>query len=70
MSEEEKPEFKETPIYRHDITALLNNTKKLATMYSELLEKKREGWERVLKAKLKRETREDEGEDEEWNDGR
>ena len=69
MSEEEKPEFKETPIYRHDITALLNNTKKLATMYSELLEKKREGWQRVLKAKLKRESEED-YEDEDYNDGR
>ncbi len=69
MSEEEKPEFKDTPIYRHDITALLNNTKKLATMYSELLEKKREGWQRVLKAKLKRESEED-YEDEDYNDGR
>ena len=69
MSEEEKLEFKETPIYRHDITALLNNTRKLATMYSELLEKKREGWQRVLKAKLKRESEED-YEDEDYNDGR
>ena len=69
MSEEETPEFKETPIYRHDITALLDNTRKLATMYSQLLEKKREGWQRVLKAKMKRES-EDDYKDEDFDDGR
>ena len=38
-------------------------------MYSELLEKKREGWQRVLKAKMKRES-EDDYEDEDFDDGR
>lgn len=60
----EKPEFKETPIRRDDITKLLHSTKKLADMYGQVLEKKREGWERVLKAKLKREQESDE----DWED--
>ena len=55
----EQPEFKETPIRRDDITKLLETTKQLASTYGQVLEKKREGWERVLKAKLKREQEED-----------
>ena len=38
-------EWKETEIKRNDINKLLENTKKLATMYSDLLKTKREGWE-------------------------
>ena len=30
------------------IRSLLDNTKKLATMYSELLKVKRKGWENIL----------------------
>ena len=41
-------EWKETEIKRNDITRLLDNTKKLATMYSELLKVKRKGWEYIL----------------------
>ena len=41
-------EWKETEIKRNDITCLLDNTKKLATMYSELLKVKRKGWENIL----------------------
>ena len=41
-------EWKETEIKRNDITSLLDNTKKLATMYSELLKVKRKGWENIL----------------------
>ena len=33
----EKPEFKETPIRRDDITKLLYSTKKLADMYGQVL---------------------------------
>ena len=43
-----KSEWKETEIKRNDITSLLDNTKKLATMYSELLKVKRKGWENIL----------------------
>ena len=48
-------EWKETEIKRNDITSLLDNTKKLASMYSELLEVKRKGWENILEQQLKRE---------------
>jgi len=48
-------EWKETEIKRNDITNLLDNTKKLASMYSELLEVKRKGWENILEQQLKRE---------------
>ena len=41
-------EWKETEIKRNDINKLLENTKKLATMYSELLKVKRKGWENIL----------------------
>ena len=50
----------EAEIRRDDIKDLMEKTKKLATMYSELLKIKREGWENVLSAKLKKEAREKE----------
>ena len=53
-------EWKETSIERNDIVDLLNNTKKLAGMYSEVMKTKREGWERILKAKARREQEEQE----------
>ena len=51
-------EWKEAEIGRSDIKSLLNNTKKLAEMYSDLLKVKREGWENILEAQLKREEQE------------
>ena len=48
-------EWKEAEIKRKDIESLLDNTKKLATMYSDLLKVKREGWENILKAKIREE---------------
>ena len=53
-------EWKESSIERNDIVDLLNNTKKLADMYSEVTKTKREGWERILKAKVRREQEEQE----------
>ena len=47
-------EWKEAEIRRDDIKKLLENTKKLAEMYSDLLSVKKEGWENVLKMKAKR----------------
>jgi hypothetical protein len=52
MAEENK--WKESEIRRDDIKKLLENTKKLAGMYTDLLQVKREGWENVLKARVKR----------------
>ena len=57
MAEEEN-NFKEAEIRRDDIKKLLENTKKLAEMYSDLLAVKRTGWENVLKSKIKREEKE------------
>ena len=48
-------EWKETEIKRNDITGLLDNTKKLATMYTELLKVKRKGWENILEKQQKAE---------------
>ena len=48
-------EFKKTEIKRNDITGLLDNTKKLATMYTELLKVKRKGWENILEKQQKAE---------------
>ncbi len=48
-------EWKETEIKRNDITSLLDNTKKLAEMYSELLKMKRKGWENILEKQQKAE---------------
>lgn len=53
-----KNEWAEAEIKRNDIEQLLNNTKKLAGMYSDILQIKREGWENILKAQLKREEQE------------
>ena len=53
-----KNEWAETKIGRSDIKSLLNNTKKLAEMYSELLKVRREGWENILETQLKREEQE------------
>jgi len=53
MAEEEN-NFKEAEIRRDDIKKLLENTKKLAEIYSEVINVKRTGWENVLKAKVKR----------------
>jgi hypothetical protein len=53
-----KNEWAETKIGRGDIKSLLNNTKKLAEMYSELLKVRREGWENILETQLKREKQE------------
>ena len=55
---EEKSRWKEAEIRRDDIKELLENTKKLAVMYSDLLQVKATGWENVLKARIKREERE------------
>ena len=51
-------EWKETEIKRNDITSLLDNTKKLATMYSDLIKIKREGWEKILEKQQKAEKEE------------
>ena len=53
-----KNEWAEAEIGRGDIKSLLNNTKKLAEMYSDLLKMKREGWENILETQLKREEQE------------
>jgi hypothetical protein len=53
-----KNEWKEAEIGRSDIKSLLNNTKKLASMYSDLLTIKREGWEKILETQLKKEEQE------------
>ena len=50
----------EAEIRRDDIKDLMEKTKKLATMYSDLLKMKREGWENVLRAQVKREAKEKE----------
>ena len=56
----EKNTWTEAEIRRDDIKDLMEKTKKLATMYSDLLAIKREGWENVLKAQLKKEAKEKE----------
>ena len=53
MAEEEN-NFKEAEIRRDDIKKLLENTKKLAEIYSEVINVKRTGWENVLKAKIRK----------------
>jgi len=50
----------EAEIRRDDIKDLMSKTKQLATMYSDLLKIKREGWENVLKAQVKRDAKEKE----------
>ena len=53
MAEEEN-NWKEAELRRDDIKKLLENTKKLAGMYSEIIGIKRQGWENVLKAKIRK----------------
>ena len=53
MAEKEN-RWKEAEIRRDDIKHLLENTKKLAEMYTDVLKIKRTGWERVLAAQAKR----------------
>ena len=53
MSEEE-PRWKEAEIRRDDIKKLLENTRKLAGIYSDLHQIKKTGWENVLKGRAKR----------------
>ena len=50
----------EAEIRRDDIKDLMKKTQKLASMYSDLLQIKREGWENVLRAQLKKDAREKE----------
>ena len=53
-----EPRWKEAELRRDDIKKLLENTKKLAEMYSEVLNLKKSGWENVLRARAKREEKE------------
>ena len=55
---EQEPRWKEAELRRDDIKKLLENTKKLAEMYSEVLNLKKSGWENVLRARAKREEKE------------
>ena len=57
MAEQEN-KWKEAELRRDDIKKLLENTKKLAEMYSEVLNLKKSGWENVLRARAKREEKE------------
>jgi len=66
MAEEKKPnentdftdgKWHPAEIRREDILKLLDNTKKLATMYNDLMEIKKEGWERMLEGQRKSEER-------------
>ena len=50
----EEPRWKEAELRRDDIKQLLENTKKLAELYTDVLKIKRTGWENVLRAKAKR----------------
>ena len=58
MAEESR--WKEAEIRRDDIKQLLENTKKLAELYTDVLKIKRTGWENILKAKAKRAEKEKE----------
>ena len=51
-------EWKEAEIRRDDLKRLLENTKKLAQMYSDLMGVKKQGWENVLKSQAKRAAKE------------
>ena len=53
MAEEEN-NWKEAELRRDDIKKLLENTKKLAGMYSEIMGIKKQAWENVLRAKIKK----------------
>ena len=51
---EQESRWKEAELRRDDIKQLLENTKKLAELYTDVLKIKRTGWEIVLRAKAKR----------------
>ena len=53
MAEQEN-KWKEAELRRDNIKQLLENTKKLAELYTDVLKIKRTGWENVLRAKAKR----------------
>ena len=55
---EQEHKWKEAELRRDDIKKLLENTKKLAEMYSEVLNLKKSGWENVLRARAKRDEKE------------
>ena len=57
---EQEPRWKETELRRDDIKKLLENTKKLAAMYTDVLKIKRTGWENVLKSKIRKAQKEKE----------
>tara|TARA_B100000929_G_C15248486_1_gene332373 strand:+ start:270 stop:458 length:189 start_codon:yes stop_codon:yes gene_type:complete len=57
---EQEHKWKEAELRRDDIKKLLENTKKLAEMYTDVLKIKREGWERVLAGKANRAKKEQE----------
>ena len=52
MAEENK--WKEAELRRDDIKKLLENTKQLAEMYSEIIGIKKAGWENVLRSREKK----------------
>ena len=49
--DQEESNWHPAEIRRRDIQKLLENTKKLAETYGSFLQIKREGWEKMLKAK-------------------
>ena len=53
MAEQEN-RWKQAELRRDDIKKILENTKKLAELYTDVLKIKRTGWENVLRAKAKR----------------
>ena len=55
-----KGEWAEAEIRRDDIKKLLENTKQLAEMYSEIIGIKKAGWENVLRGKVKKAEKEKE----------
>ena len=59
MAEQEN-RWKQAELRRDDIKKLLENTKKLAEMYTAVLKIKREGWERVLAGQAKKAKKEQE----------
>ena len=53
MAEQEN-RWKQAELRRDDIKKLLENTKQLAGMYSEIMGIKKQAWENVLRAKIKK----------------
>ena len=50
----EENNWKEAELRRDDIKKLLENTKQLAGMYSEIMGIKKQAWENVLRAKIRK----------------